>query len=109
MKGRPPNCSKTGSQTEVRKKSKPNLCRGRTEPCQSSKTNRTVMSTTVAANKNVMRRTISSPSRRRLKKEREPTTGPALGRVVLEADISSGKRLSNTFESLYLLGDDFFR
>src|ERR1700723_2356020 len=98
MKGRPPNCSKTGSQTEVRKNAKPNLWRARTEPCQSSKTRRRVISTTEAANKNVIRRAISSPSRRRPKKEREPATGPALGRVVLEVDIWSKRKLLDRVE-----------
>src|SRR5580700_4990595 len=107
MNGRPPNCSKTGSQTEVRKNAKPNLCRARAEPCQSSKTKRMVISTTEAANKNVTSRTISSPSRRRLKKEREPKTWPALGRVVLEVDMSSKPRLLDGVESLYLLSDYF--
>src|ERR1700676_353003 len=100
MKGSAPNCSKTGSQTEVRKNAKPNLCRARTEPCQSSKTKRMVMSTTETANTNVISRAISSPSRRRLKKEREPTAGPALGRVVLVVDMWSKRRLLDGVESL---------
>jgi hypothetical protein len=48
----------------------------------SSYTNSKVISTTVAANTNVISRAISSPSRRRDRKEREPVTGPAFGRVV---------------------------
>src|SRR6267378_472734 len=83
MKGSAPNWPKMGSQTEVRKKLKPNLCRGRTEPCHNSKTRSKVIKTTEAANKNVMIRAISSPSRSRDKNEREPTTGPALGTVVV--------------------------
>src|SRR5256885_7554425 len=83
MKGRAPNCSKMGSQTEVRKKWKPNLCRGRTEPCHNSKTRRRVTSTTEAANKKVIIRAISSPWRSRERNEREPATGPALGTVLV--------------------------
>jgi len=64
-------------------KMKPNLCRGRTEPCHNSKTRSKVTSTTEAANKNVMIRTISSPSRSRDRNEREPATGLALGTVVV--------------------------
>src|SRR5213076_1753710 len=83
MKGRAPNCSKMGSQTEVRKKLKPNLWRERTEPCHNSKTRSTVMRTTDAANKKVIMRAISSPSRSRERNEREPATGPALGTMVV--------------------------
>src|SRR5271167_1697732 len=107
MKGSAPNSPALGSQTRVAKKAKPNLWRARTEPCQSSKTKSRVMSTTEAANKNVISRTISSPSRRRLKKDREPTRGSALGRVVLEVDISSGRRLLDAVESLYFFCDHF--
>src|SRR6266851_4033868 len=83
MKGRAPNCPKMGSQTEVRKKLKPNLWRERTEPCHNSKTSSTVTRTTEAANKKVMIRAISSPWRRRERNEREPARGPALGTVVV--------------------------
>src|ERR1700674_363954 len=71
-----------GSQTEVRKKLKPNLWRGSMEPCHNSKTSKKVTRTTEAANKNVISRAISPPSRSRERKEREPATGPALGTVV---------------------------
>src|SRR5271169_5908742 len=107
MKGSAPNSPALGSQTRVTKKAKPNLWRARTEPCQSSKTKSKVMSTTEPANKKVMRRTISSPSRRRLKNEREPATGPALGRVVLVVDISSRRKLLNAVESFRLFGYHF--
>src|SRR6266849_9991054 len=83
MKGSAPNCSKIGSQTEVRKKLKPNLCRGRTEPCHNSKTRSKVMSTTEAANKKVIIRAISSLSRSRERNEREPEIGPAPGTMVV--------------------------
>src|SRR4029077_15901457 len=106
MNGSAPNCSKMGSQTRVMKKSKPNLWRGSTEPRQSSNTSRTVIKTTEPANKKVMMRAISSPSRRRLKKEREPTTGPAPGTIVLVVTISS-RQLLNVVERLQLHGDDF--
>src|SRR5229473_8492110 len=72
-----------GSQTEVRKKLKPNLWRGSAEPCHNSKTSSKVISTTEAANKNVIARAISSPSRSRERNEREPATGPAPGTVVV--------------------------
>lgn len=68
---------------DVRKKLNPKVCRGKTEPRHSSKTNKNVSKTTEAANRNVMRRAISSPSRRRDKNEREPTTGPAPETVVV--------------------------
>src|SRR5260370_34885968 len=72
-----------GAQTEVRKKLKPKLWRGRTEPCHNSKTRSKVTSTTEAANKNVIIRAISSPSRSRDRNERKPETGPALGTEVV--------------------------
>src|SRR5262249_3153114 len=96
-----------GSHTRVRRKSKPNLCLDRTELCQSSNTMSTVIRTTVAANKNVTRRAISSPSRRRVKNEREPATGPALGTVVLALPMVSW--LLDLVESVQFLADDFFR
>src|SRR5271157_743467 len=107
MKGSAPNSPALGSQTRVAKKANPNLWRASTEPCQSSKTNSKVMSTTEAANKNVMSRTISSPSRRRVKNEREPATGPALGRIVLVVDISCSRKLLDAVEGLYLFGHHF--
>src|SRR5579864_48775 len=67
-----------------------------------------VMSTTEAANRKVTRRAISSPSRRRAKKEREPTAGPALGTVVLVAAMWRRSRLLDPVECLGLLDDDFF-
>src|SRR6266403_3144528 len=83
MKGKAPKWSKIGSQTEVRKKLKPNLWRERTEPSHKSKTRRRVTRTTEAANRKVIMRAISSPWRRRERNEREPATGPALGTVVV--------------------------
>src|SRR5260370_24524168 len=82
MKGRATKCSKMGSQTDVRKKWKPNLWRARAEPCHNSKTSSTVTRTTEAANRKVIIRAISSPSRRRERKEREPAAGPPPGTVV---------------------------
>src|SRR2546421_2512533 len=105
MKGRAPNCSKIGSQTEVRKKLKPNLWRARAEPCHSSKTSSTVTRTTEAANKKVIMRAISSPSRRRERNEREPATGPALGTVVVVVVAT----LLDVVQGLQFLCDDFFR
>src|SRR5438552_3949857 len=102
MKGRAPNCSKMGSQTEVRKKLKPNLWRARREPCHNSKTSSRVTRTTEAANKKVIMRAISSPSRRRERNEREPRTGPALGTMVVVV-----ATLLDVVESLQFLGDDF--
>jgi len=66
------------------------------------------MSTTEAANRKVTRRAISSPSRRRARKEREPTEGPALGTVVLVAAMWWSSRLLNPVECLRLLSDYFF-
>jgi hypothetical protein len=57
------------------------------------------MKTTEAANKKVIMRAISSPSRRRLKNEREPATGPALGTIVVALDILSNRKLSDFVES----------
>src|SRR5579859_7918706 len=65
------------------------------------------MKTTEAANKKVIMRAISSPSRRRLKNEREPATGPALGTMVVAVDISSNRKLSDFVESSYFLCDYF--
>ena len=72
-----------GSQTLVTKKWNPNLWRGNAEPTQSSKISSKVTRTTKAAKRNVTRRTISSPSRKRLIKEREPAKGPAPCTVVV--------------------------
>src|SRR5215472_10860828 len=63
----------------------------------------TVMSTTEAANRNVMSRAISSPSRSRDNREREPASGPALGTVV---DVVA--TLLNVGQSLLFLGDHLF-
>src|ERR1700694_1223885 len=104
MKGRAPNCSKMGAQTEVRKKLKPNLWRGRTEPCHSPKTRSRVTRPTEAANKKVIMRAISSPSRSRERNEREPTTGPAPGTVVVVV-----ATLLDVVQGLQFLGDDFLR
>src|SRR5260370_10491994 len=106
MKGSAPNCSKIGSQTEGRKKLKPNLCRGRTEPCHNSKTRSKVMSTTEAANKKVIIRAISSPSRSRERNEREPEIGPAPGTVVVVV-ATFRKFLLDLAESFHFLGHDF--
>src|SRR4030081_2704069 len=72
-----------GSQTEVRKKLKPNLWRGRVEARHQTKNKRGGARTTEAANRNVIMRAISSPWRRRERNEREPATGPALGTEVV--------------------------
>ncbi len=61
-------------------------------------------STTEAANKKVMIRAISSPSRRREKNEREPATGPPLETVVVVV-----ATLLDVIQGLQLLGDDFLR
>src|SRR5438132_178610 len=47
-----------GSHTEVWKKLKPNLWRGRTEPCHNTKTSNKVTRTTEAANKKVIVRHV---------------------------------------------------
>src|SRR2546430_6614086 len=93
MNGSAPNCSKTGSQTRVTKKCSPNWCRASVEPCHSSKISNSVTSTTDAANKNVIIRAISSPSRSLLRNEREPGSGPAFGTVVVAAIVSLGRPL----------------
>src|ERR1700739_2213487 len=98
MKGRAPNCPSIGSQVVVRKKARPNLCRGRMEPCQSSRTSKMEMSTTVAANKKVNKRAISSPSRRRKRNEREPAPG---------RDVDVVATLLNVGQSLLFFSDDF--
>src|SRR5215472_9850451 len=61
------------------------------------------MSTTEAANRNVMIRAISSPSRSRDKREREPARGPAPGTVV---DVVA--TLLNVAQSLLFHGDHLF-
>src|SRR6266849_6171302 len=86
MKGSAPNCSKIGSQTEVRKKLKPNLCRGSTEPCHNSTTSRRVTRTTEAANKNVITLAISCAPQGQERDEGEHVFGLALRPVeVLDA------------------------
>src|SRR6266568_282185 len=104
MKGRAPKCSKMGSQTDVRKKLNPNLWRARAEPCHNSKTSSTVTRTTEAANRKVIIRAISSPSRRRERNEREPATGPPLGMVVVVV-----ATLLDVIQGLQFLCDDFLR
>src|SRR5713101_3719003 len=96
-----------GSQTEVRKKLKPNLWSARAEPCHNSKTRRRVTRTTEAANKKVIRRAISSPSRRRERNEREPATGLALGTLVVVVATLSQPVLLNLVDGLQFLGHDF--
>src|SRR6266436_7698356 len=109
MNGSAPNWSKIGSQTEVRKKLKPNLCRARTEPCHNSKTRSKVTRTTEAANKKVIMRAISSPSRRRERNEREPATGLALGTVVVVVATLSQPVLLDLVDGLQFLGHHFVR
>src|SRR5277367_842483 len=83
MNGNAPYSSRIGSHTDVNRNRNPNLCRGKTEFTQSSYTSSTVISTTVAANRNVISRAISSPSLTFAKNEREPALGPASFIVVL--------------------------
>src|SRR5215472_8622956 len=104
MNGNAPKSPSTGSQVVVLKKANPNLCLGMAESRHSSRTNRTDMRTTVAAKTKVIRRAISSPSRRRDRKEREPETGPAPG-----SDAEAVATLLNFGQSLLLLSDDFLR
>src|SRR5580700_5627960 len=105
MNGNAPYCSMIGSHTDVTKKCRPNLWRGNTEFVQSWYTNSTVISTTLAANKNVINRAISSPSRIRERKEREPTMGPALGIFVLDVATVSCQLLNGVDHLLFLLNN----
>src|SRR5579859_3321295 len=107
MNGSAPNCSAIGSHTRVTKKSSPNLCLGNTEPCHNSKISNSVTNTTEAANRNVTNRAISSPSRSRLRNEREPGIGPALGTVVVAAIVSVTAALLNLAQRLFFLDDHF--
>src|ERR1700720_2169570 len=109
MNGSAPNCSAIGSHTRVKKNCNPNLCRASAEPCHNSKISNSVTSTTEAANKNVISRAISSPSRSRLKNEREPAMGPALGTVVVAAIASLNRRLLNLGQRDLLFSDHFVR
>src|ERR1700730_114029 len=84
MKGSAPYSSAIGSQTSVNRKRKPNLCRGSAEFVHSCQTSITVIKTTVAANRKVIRRAISSPEARRDRKERESEDGLAPLTVVLD-------------------------
>src|SRR5580692_2450729 len=106
MNGNAPYCSMIGSHTDVTKKCRPNLWRGNTEFVQSWYTSSTVISTTLAANRNVINRAISSPCRMRERKEREPTMGPALGRFVLDVATVSCQLL-NGIDCLLFLFYDF--
>src|SRR6267378_1513818 len=87
---------------KINEKLKPNLWRARAEPCHNSKTSSTVTRTTEAANKKVIIRAISSPSRSRERNEREPATGPAPGTVVVVV-----ATLLDVVERLQFLCDDF--
>ena len=98
-----------GSQTLVTKKCNPNLCRGSVELIHNCQTNRIVINTTEAANKKVMRRAISSPSRRRDINEREPVAGPAVPRVVLVVATITLSRLLNLANCFLFLLQDFLR
>src|SRR5215472_6549294 len=102
--GKAPNSPSMGFQVVVLKKAKPNLCLGIAESRHSSRTSRIDMRTTVAAKTKVIRRAISSPSRRRDRKERELETGPAPGR-----DVEAVATLLNFSQSLLLHSDDFLR
>src|SRR5215469_8740032 len=104
MNGNAPKSPSTGFQVLVLKKEKPNLCLGKVESRHSSRTSRIDMRTTVAAKTKVISRAISSPSLRRDRKEREPETGPALGR-----DVEAVATLFNFGQGLLFLGDDFLR
>src|SRR5712692_950562 len=101
MNGSAPNCSKTGSQTRVTKKCNPNLCRAKAEPCHSSKISSSVTTTTDAANKNVISRAISSPSRSRLR------NGRSCSHYFREP--SEPRRLLDAAQRLLFFGDYFFR
>src|SRR5215467_13687336 len=82
MNGSAPKSSAIGSHTFVMKKFRPNLWRGKAEPVHSSKTSSSVISTTVAANKKVTSRAISSPLRSLARNEREPSRGLAFGTLI---------------------------
>src|ERR1700687_3829078 len=109
MNGSAPNCSAIGSQTRVKKNCNPNLCRASAESCHNSIINNTVTSTVDTANKKVISRAISSPSRSLLRNEREPAIGLALGTVVVAAIFPLGAGLVNLLQRVLLLGDHFLR
>src|SRR5579859_4728441 len=109
MNGSAPNCSNTGSHTRVTKKCSPNLCRASAEPRHNSRMSSAVTSTTDAANKKVTSRAISSPSRSRLRNEREPGIGLALGTVVVAAIFFRSLPLLDLAQRLRLFGNHFFR
>src|SRR5260370_3122594 len=109
MNGSAPNCSAIGPTLQVKSNSNPNLCAGSADPCHNSKISNSVTSTTEAANKNVISRAISSPSRSRLKNEREPAMGPALGTVVVAAIACLERWLLNLGQRDLLFSDHFFR
>src|SRR5258708_20110385 len=109
MNGSAANCSAMGSHTRVKKNCNPNLCPASADPCHNSKISNSVTSTTEAANKNVISRAISSPSRSRLKNEREPAMGPALGTVVVAAIACLERWLLNLGHRDLLFTHPFFR
>src|SRR5258706_1627320 len=109
MNGSAPNCSAIGSHSRVKKTCNPNLSRASAEPCHNSKISNSVTSTTEMANKNVISRAISSPSRSRLKNEREPAMGPALGTVVVAAIASLNGWLLNLSQRDLFFGNHFLR
>src|SRR5260370_41909574 len=95
-----------GSPHGWRKKLKPHLWRGNAEPIPNSKTSSKVKSTTEAANKKVIIRAISSPSRSRERNQREPETGPAPGTVVIVL-ATFRKLLPDLAEPFHLSANDF--
>ena len=69
-----------GSQTLVKKKLSPNLCRGNAEPIHSSNTSSSVISTTDSGEqKGNQPRDFVAVCAAVARNEREPATGPALG------------------------------
>src|SRR5205814_9052570 len=86
------------------KKAERNAGDGKRDPRHKSRASKSVSRAAEAANKNVVKRAISSPSRRRDRKEREPAAGPALRTVVAVVDT-----LLNVGQSLLFLGYHFLR
>src|SRR5260221_4337139 len=109
MNGKAPKFSAIGSHTRVTKKLRPNLSRASEEPFHSAITSMREMSTRVAAKRKVMTRAISSPSRSRERKEREPATGLGLGTLMDEVatPILAGPCLLYFADGLQLFVDNF--
>src|SRR5947199_4738871 len=100
MKGSAPNCSATGSQVDVTRKSKPNFSIATEDPIQSCQPIRIISTTTASAIASVSHSNALSPKRdgdaMRAWTERSSTAIDAATAIKLNILISSGRPLRYT-------------